>query len=494
VNSSSCWNRYEIVTLLLLFFCQLEIAKYGQLPPLPPKSLPFMNADASAINQRTFELGQILVRLAARADTRQSQPFRAFIDFDSHTSFSVSLHELGRGRTTVDPRFGLVGVHTVGEYLVAVHTDTTSLSRLGKVWSVVEADELGQLGIWKISRSPLRRLNHDDEGEALGLGEKLFTSVLSEKVHGFKMNREGKFFIGLASGVIKGIDIQTPTKAYVSIAAHGNSPVVALDLLSDDTIISISLDGALRISSATSGNLIGGGKLTKRLGDDETLTCLHVHAGSGRVFLGTDKGRVLILDVSSGSPSFLHALTMNAYPVNCFATGEDSILIGAGTVLSHYSLPEKGKEAQMIRTYQIFTYNKANVQSCMFLPNSQGLVVAGHGDGCVAFYSKQALVYSRIFAFEQINALHYADGTLWAGSDDGRIIEVIIPGTLSEDTAYASSFVVREEQAVKPLATTAVAKKDVSPVAKANPNCLKKSAALADDDSDDDWKKGLFSN
>ena len=120
MNSSSCWNRYELVTLLLLFFCQLEIAKYGQLPPLPPKSLPFMNADSSAINQRTFELGQILVRLAARADTRQAQPFRAFIDFDSHTNFSVSLHELGRGRTTVDPRFGLVGVHTVGEYLVAV--------------------------------------------------------------------------------------------------------------------------------------------------------------------------------------------------------------------------------------------------------------------------------------------------------------------------------------------------------------------------------------
>jgi WD40 repeat protein len=451
-----------------------------------------MGADSNAIHQRTVELGQILVRLSARADTRQSQPFRTFIDFDSHTSFSVAPRELGRGRTATDPRFGLIGMGTIGEYMVAAHSDTTSLSRLGKVWSIVEADELAQMTIWKISRSAQNESPSNDYDDASPVGDKLYTRTLPEKVNCFRMNKEGKMFMGLSTGDIHVYEISNPAKPLLAIAAHGNSPVVALDLLADDTIVSVSLDASLRISSATSGNLIGGGTLKKRLGDNEIFRCMHVDASSGRLLLGTDKGRIFILDVSSGSPSFLHVMTLNAAPVYCISTSDDSLLIGAGTTLSNFTFPSKGKESQLARRFQVHTFNKAKVKACIRLPGSD-LVAAGLGDGSVAIYKSQALVYSRLFAFELVNVLHYSDGTLWAGSDDGRMVEVLIPPTLSEDANYAVSFLPREDGEPKPLPSELSRKEDLG-VANVNPSCIKKSAALAEDDSDDEWRRDLFKN
>ena len=100
--------------------------------------------------------------LSSRPDVRQSQPFRTFIDFDSHTNFAIVPHELGRGRLSIDQRFGVVGLAHFGDALVGVHTDTTSLSRLGKVWSIVEPDELAQLTIWRIHRNQSSFLESND--------------------------------------------------------------------------------------------------------------------------------------------------------------------------------------------------------------------------------------------------------------------------------------------------------------------------------------------
>ncbi len=376
--------------------------------------------------------------------------------------------------------------------MIAAHTDTTSLSRLGKVWSIVEADELAQLTIWKISRGTLQHTFSEDGPDILPLGEKIFLRTLPEKVNAFRMTSEGKVLLGFASGKIEGYDIRSPTNQCVSITAHGNSPVVALDLINDDSVVSASLDGCLRISSVTSGNLIGGGKLTKRLGENEILSCMHVHKESGRVLIGTDKGRVFILDASSGSLAFLHVINSPSYPVRCISTCEETLLIAAGTSLSKYRLPGKGEETNALREYSIQPFGNAQVYSCLSLPK-EDLVVAGLGDGSVAIYKSSALVYSRTFAHEAVNELLYSDGVLWAGCDDGRIVEIIFPGSISEDAMFVSSCVSHDVSPVNIIRHSP--KNDAcSPVANTNPSCLKSSQALADDDSDDEWRKGLFTN
>ena len=471
---------------------QLETAKYAQLPRLPPKTLPFMSADSTAVNQRTVGLGLILTKLSSRPDTRYSQPFRAFIDFDVHTNFSVTPHELSRGRMNVDPRFGVVGFVTIGDYMIAAHADTTSLSRLGKIWSIVEADELGQLSIWKVLRGSVA--SSLDSDEAIPLGDKVFNKTLPEKINSIRMNQEGKIFLAMANGSINGYDIQDPNKACLNITAHGNSPVISHTLLDDGSIVSLSLDGSLRISSTSTGNLIGGGKLTKRLMDGEIFLSMEGHRPSGRVFLGTNKGRIIIVDVSSGSPTFLQIVTINSYPIRCLtAASNDLLLVGAGPYANLYSVLPKAGANQIGKLYSIEAANGANVHALAALPGPDSIIIVGLGDGSVCVYKSKALVYSRMFAFEQINFITIVDQTVWIGSDDGRIVEVLIPSTLTEDSAYAVSCLEPTTEEQRPLPVTQ--KKVESPkVAVANPSCLKKSSAVAADDSDDEWKKDLFRN
>lgn len=471
---------------------QLETAKYAQLPRLPPKTLPFMSADSASINQRTVELGLILTKLCSRPDTRHSQPFRAFIDFDVHTNFSISHHELSRGRINVDPRFGVVGLGILGDYMIAAHTDTTSLSRLGKIWSIVEADELAQLSIWKIAHGSTT-ISIDSE-EAIPLGDKVFNKTLPEKVNSIRVNQEGKIFLAMANGTIIAYDIQDPNKCFLNIAAHGNSPVIALALLDAGSIVSLSLDGSLRISSTSTGHLIGGGKLTKRLMEKEILLSMEVHPPSGRVFLGTSKGRIMIVDVSSGSPMFLHIVTINSYPVRGLSTApNDALLVGAGPYVNVFSILPKAGENQLGKLYSVETANGASVHALARLPGAESVIVAGLEDGSISIYNSKALVYSRMFGFEQINFISIVGQTVWIGSDDGRIVEVLIPSTFEDDSAYALSCAESMHEEPKPLPPArknAVSPKEVV----ANPSCLKKSSAVTADDSDDEWRRDLFKN
>jgi WD40 repeat protein len=357
------------------------------------------------------------------------------------------------------------------------------------VWSIVEADELGQVSIFKISRG-VSTVSSLDSEEALPLGEKLFTRTLPEKVNCFKMSREGRIFLGMANGNIDVYDIQNPGVRALSIAAHGNSPVIGLELLSDDTVVSVSLDSTLRISSASTGQLIGGGKLTRRMIDKEIFRSFHLHAPSGRTFLGTSQGRLFVIDVSSGSPNFLHVGTVNTYPIRCISSfGDSFLLVGCGPYLYHFGLPNKGEDPKLERKMSIQTADGSNVHACLSL--SEDIVAAGLGDGSVTIYNGVVPVYSRLFTFEKVNHLLYSDHVLWAGGDDGRIVEVIIPPTLNEDASYAASFVVPEEVEPKPIS---VERKIQDSPKVVNPSCLKKSSALAEDDSDDDWKRNLFAN
>lgn len=462
----------------------------------------------SAIRQRATELNLLLLKLCGRPDIRQSEPFRTFIDFDSHTSYTSVPHELGRGRTNIDARFGVIGLSTIGEVLVAAHSDTTSLARLGKIWSIVEADELAQLSIWKTIRGP-GSPDTSEYGEPSKLGEKLFVRTLPERVNAIKLTNNGKIVLGMGNGLIAVFDIQNPSKATASFAAHGTSPVTALDVTKEGMIVSVGLDEGLRLSSIESAKVLSGGKLTKRLESGEILTCIRVV--SDRVFIGSDKGRVFIFDISSGSPSFLHTLSMSSYPVHRVSVDEPSkqLLVTFDTFANVYDLKPKGQEKEMTRKYQIQSSGTSQIISAIFMPGSTDMVAAGIGDGSVSIYSGPHLVYSRYFSEEQLNVLHMAmpDGVLWVGGDDGRIVEVLVPGTLKEDAKYAAESAatfsgeavyetrsLQRNENVKPLPARGVSESPKKLPVKSNPECLKKSsAALAEDDSDDEWRKGLFS-
>jgi hypothetical protein len=130
------------------------------------------------------------------------------------------------------------------------------------------------------------------------------------------------------------------------------------------------------------------------------------------------------------------------------------------------------------------------VHSCTTLPGT-AIVAAGLSDGSVAFYSKSSIVYSRYFSEDKINVIYFSpqDRVLWVGGDDGRIVEVKVPQTLTDDVQYVDQFDSNTSENTRPTVSH-VPSSDGSSNKFANHT----SPALAEDDSDDEWRKGLFSN
>ena len=440
------------------------------------------------MRDRATALTILLVRLSMRPDVRCSTPFRSFIDFDHHTGVAVTPRELQRGRTALDVRFGVTGLATFADALIAVHTDTTSLSRLGKVWSIVEPDELGSVTIWRLSRSLERTSDEYDPSVTYEkLGDRLFIKLLAEKGNCMKLNATGKVALGMGNGSILLYDIESPGTVKAVIQAHGVSPVIDLDV-DKEKIYSIGLDDGLRISEINSGVVLGGGKLSKRLEAGETLTCLK--HGDQRVFIGTSKGRVFVYDVQSAGPAYLHTMSMSSYPVRSIFLTDSTLLVGFDSVINVYDLCQKGNEKHMVRKQQIQTMNNIQVHACQILPHSQ-FIIAGLADGTVAVFSEGTLVYARYFSEDQINVLHcgHSEGAVWIGGDDGRIVECLLPASLSEDAKYASSGIAPENIPPAPAQNTNPVPKLLNTATLAG-----KSAVLAECESDDDdWNKGLFS-
>ena len=473
----------------------MEVARFSQLPSLPPKTLAFIGPDVGTVRQRSGELHVFLRNLCSRPDIRNSEQFRNFIDFESVTSYAFIPHELVRGRTNVDARFGVVGIGSLNDSLITLHSDTTSLSRLGKVWNIVEADELSQLSIWRLSSpTSFNGMQSSVYPESIRLGDKVFTRNLPERVICAKMSNEGKLVLGMGNGLIVIFDSQNPQRAVHSIPAHGVSPVIGLDISPAGSVVSVGLDQGLRVSSIATGKIICGGKLSKRLETNEVLSCVSMHHPSSRAFVGTDKGRVFVFDIASGTPSHLHTLSMSSYPVRCISIRDDRMLIAFDCAINAYDLVPKGQEKSLTRQYQIQTFSSIPIHCCLNT-TSQDVVVSGLGDGSVTVHYRAHLVYSRRFSEDQLNLLYLSpEGTLWVGGDDGRLAEVVLPSSLLEDGKYAFDCAQEQGRFSGPENVKPVVSKNSSDSPARELVTVKRSAALAENESDDDeWRQGLFS-
>ncbi|EEQ97319.1 hypothetical protein Pmar_PMAR024815 [Perkinsus marinus ATCC 50983] len=125
---SLSWTVYRRFSEFDSLMMELTGCGHAFLPPLPPKTLvraPMATSDT--IRTRTHALHILLRRLIQRPDTRSSPPF-----LRCPFRFAVTGMQVNATQTIV----------------IASHEDSTAMARLGRVWSVVEADELGSINVY----------------------------------------------------------------------------------------------------------------------------------------------------------------------------------------------------------------------------------------------------------------------------------------------------------------------------------------------------------
>lgn len=418
---------------------QLGANRYAGLPTMPSKTLLGSPTDTAAIESRKEQLRIILHDLLFRPDTRTSQQLRQFLALDSHADVAIRSIQPDAMRTFEDPRFGVSGLRAApaANLLLVTHEDSTHLSRLGRVWSVVEPDELGALHIWT---------NSGD-----GSWKRAFSRTFGIKVRSICWEESTRqFFVGLEDGKIEvyvsGEDPSQPKVAAV-LELHHKSPVTHLSA-SSRRLLSLGFDTAMRVVDVRTREMLCGGRLLKRLRSEmDYLTSGFLDCEQDRVFIGTSGGDLFILDISRNPPGFVHTVDLGAEPISMMCAMRESFLIAHGSAISMYSLEGKTMERRMTRLGALQSKHlyagEANILSLTTAP-SRGLVFGGYSDGSVAIWSSresEAFIVFRAHQCDTTQLVWVEEGpwgpALFTGGGDGKVITWRMAGN-EEDFSFWS--------------------------------------------------------
>jgi len=361
----------------------LSSNRYAALPKLPSKTLLGSPTDKGAIDSRKEQLRIILQDLLVRPDTRTSLQLRQFLNIDSHCDPTIRPILPDPVRTFEDPRFGVSGLSVAprANLLLVTHEDSTHLSRLGRVWSVVEPDELGALHIWGQT--------------ADGTWRRTYTRTVGIKVRSLCWEEETRqFFVGLEDGKIEVYRTEAETLQPTQLAVlelHHKSPVTYL-CASRRRLLSIGFDTAMRVIDIKTRELVCGGRLLKRLRSEmHYLTSAYLNDDQDRAFIGTSGGDLFILDIQRNPPNFLHTLQMTEdKPVSAIVVFKENLLVAHNDCVCVFTFEKKGVEKRMSRLgchrAKYLHSSEVSILSIAAAPE-RDLIFGGFSDGSVAVWS-----------------------------------------------------------------------------------------------------------
>jgi len=415
----------------------LAAANYGSLPRLPSKTLLGSPTDTGAIDARKEQLRIILHDLLLRPDTRTSQQVRSFLAVDSHADTAVRVVRMEALRTYEDPRFGVSGLCAApGTGLLLIsHEDSTHLSRLGRVWSVVEPDELGAMHVWTRTTD--------------GMWKRVFSKTFGIKVRSLCWEESSRqCFVGLEDGQIEiyavPADSLQPT-VMTTLELHHKSPVTYL-VASSRRLMSLGFDAAMRVIDVRNRELICGGRLAKRFKSEmDYLSTGHLDDQQDRVFVGTSGGDVFVLDISRNPPIVLHTIEMNAKPVSAMCLAGDMFLVAHADCVAVMSFEGKTLERRITRLgchrAKHLASDEATILSVEAAPE-RNLVFGGFSDGSVAVWTSresEAFLVLRAHTSD-VTQLAWVETAPWGpvlltGGGDGKVVTWSITGS-DEDFAF----------------------------------------------------------
>mmetsp|Transcript_43267 Transcript_43267/g.128170 ORF Transcript_43267/g.128170 Transcript_43267/m.128170 type:complete len:534 (+) Transcript_43267:57-1658(+) len=412
-------KRFSEFDALLQNLCA---GRYAGLPKLPAKTLLGSPTDDAAVASRKEQLRIILNDLLFRPDTRSSQPVRQFLALDSHCETAIRSLQPEALRTFEDPRFGVSGLCAAprSNLVLVTHEDSTHLSRLGRVWSVVEPDELGALHLWARGGD--------------GSWKRIFSHTYGIKARSLCWeDTTRQFFVGLEDGKIEVYALNADTlhpSQKAALELHHKSPVTHL-FATPRKLLSLGFDTAMRVIDVRTRELLCGGRLMKRLKNEmDYLTCGYLCDHTDRAFIGTSGGDMFVLDVAKNPPNFLHTVELSSKPVTAVNVFGDRLLVAHGDCITVVSMEEKGREKNLRKVgchRSKYLLEPEVVILSMCVAPERSLIFGGFSDGSVAVWHRretEAFVVIRAHACD-VTQMVWLDSPPWGpalmtGGGDGK--------------------------------------------------------------------------
>ncbi|CBZ54073.1 conserved hypothetical protein [Neospora caninum Liverpool] len=349
------WRRYSQFAQL---YRALDRDGYCALPPLPGKTLAGAPYDPRLLADRRHRLQYFLLA------SLNVPPLRPWcVCTTGAQRFAVSSLVYSRSSRVV-----IVG-----------HEDKTGLSRLGRLWSLVEPDEFGMINVWAVdsnmdSPSLMQSIKTQPKVRCMFYDEpsnQLFVGQDDGKVSVYVLDTDE-----LKLEKIKDLDLHT---AAVMHLAQGKSK--------QKRLLSLGFDGAIRVIDIATHQMLSGGRLTRRLGAGAHLTVGHFDDETDTVYLGTSGGQVLVFAVKSNPPSFIQGLTVHpVYPVETLIVDKQYMFLGHGEYVSVISVEQRRTEQKFSKVAVLtLKENPSPVLSMVYDPTEKRLLV-GY-DPAIAWWS-----------------------------------------------------------------------------------------------------------
>ncbi|OII72672.1 PX domain-containing protein [Cryptosporidium andersoni] len=414
---------------------------FSLLPSLPPKTFLSKPQDPVLIKERQQGLQAYLNNILKRLDIYSSSIFLNFLQIPSSLQNSrflpnlkfELLADLSEGQQAVSNVF-IEKLVPLGTYLAFIsYQDNSSLSRLGKVWSIIEPEDLGSLYIWDLQSN-----RHFNRKKSFNVTHRNSVDNFQNAIHTLLTNTtldSSKFnclinvtFSYRCKGVIYLSETDTlcvfSEKGYLEIYSGimnicenlilsniTSNPKNLREIITPRNILihhdqiqhvhlpnylnnnesqfslSIGIDNSVRLFCLKQMKIISGGNVTKRL-QGTKLTCCYLEQNFARLgFFGSNSGIVLVLDMASHPPYLTAQLKDSSQEaITCITVSNDYIIVAYTDLIRIYNVTidaEQGtciiNDNQPLWTIEPYFFSDMSMGhiSSMLMVNNNLLFVGG---------------------------------------------------------------------------------------------------------------------
>lgn len=323
-----------------------------------------------------------------RQDILNDEISLAFLDglqFIKSDKFPIKLlqsNQLSQGLNASDMFFD---PFTHGIYYCA--DNSSALSRVGRVWSLIEPEVMGSLKLYKLKAT--------DYSAPL---EKVFSRDFENRSHKFLYSKErNTIYVGFNDGALINMSYppDKPNEMKYTTYTSGTDPIIGMHFIDGDIFVVTPVSVKMISPEA---KIIGGGSLKKRLGS-ENLTCAAVDAKNKLIMLGTSKGTIhLYTYEKSDTYQLVHNdsfVAQEGGSVECIALEKNNILVGSklDLMIFTYKYVSKKFSAELISQFAMNSdlvkkrFSSDDVITNVCFVAEKRLLITSYSNGAVIFWS-----------------------------------------------------------------------------------------------------------
>ncbi|KJP89304.1 hypothetical protein AK88_00966 [Plasmodium fragile] len=301
---------------------------FSSLPNLPKKKL-MSYKNTEYINYRKKVLNSYMHNLFIRADVRCCALFLNFILFYDKINLSVEVVKTKLLNSIGSQKFSMSDLYINEKYnfIICVYEDKSNLSKLGKLWSIIEPDIVGEIKVFTYNNDLTSTFCETYKEQTVYKARNIVCAESQNEV--IISGDDGKIHIYK-------IDTQLLTLTYIKNIPCHNDTILKMMNFNGDLFCTCGYDNAFRLFRFGDYKILSGGRCNKRLDKDKITTCHLLNYSN--IVLGTDCSVFFIYNMMTNPPLYLDTKKLkNGEKINCFANTDKYLFIGYDNIIACYN-------------------------------------------------------------------------------------------------------------------------------------------------------------